>query len=416
MSLKTELDRYLFWLARQKAYSPATVKGLGYDLRLFVHFASVRNVAKPSEIDRGLIEEWAEDLCWRVSIRGGPIRTVTRFRHLCALKGFLHFLFERDLTLQDLSHVVCLPKLPRHLPGRIYKPGEVERMIHKADTGRVAGLRDRVILEVLYSSGIRASELATLKICDVDHETGLIYVLEGKGKKDRVVPLGRIACEVIRNYLLSARPALVQGPDPGTLLLNLRGSPMKQWTILEVVKASAERAKLDRGATSHAFRRTCATLMLRDGANIKAVQEILGHESLESTALYLKVSARQIKEEHLKHHPREKALGQSDGETPAGELAPGRAVPEARGREGERSGAEVPPTRPAERARVADPPGKPRRRRRKAERKKKAKAKHAAAGSSRLFPPSPALQGRGKGRVEKQRRRRRRGGRPGGAR
>lgn len=315
MSLEKELLRYKTFLITDKGYSPATGRGVFYSLRLFVQYAAAHQIFLPRDVTRELIQEWSEELAWRVGQEKGPIKVVTRASHLVILRGFLSYLYERDLTFTDLSSKVVIPKLPRHLPKEIYEPEEAERMIERASKPNSLGLRNRVILEVLYSSGLRASELGKLRLEHVDYEEGIIYVHEGKGRKDRVVPLGRIACQVIRTYLLAARRDFVLGPDPGTLLLNMKGRRMSNDSIRRVVKDHARLAEVKKKATTHAFRRTCATLMLRGGANIRALQEMLGHERMESTAVYLKVTIKDLKEQHERHHPRE-ARAEAQGEVP----------------------------------------------------------------------------------------------------
>lgn len=305
--ISLEAERYLTWLLRDRGFSRITVSGISLRLKAFIEFLSSRGIKKESEITRELIEDWIEGVSWRVNKCGQAIKVETRIHYLSNLRCFLHYLYKRDLTLTDLSSFVTLPKSPRRLPGEVLEPGEVVGMIEEAKGHSAKDMRDRVVFEVLYSSGLRASELSKLSLEEVDYDTGLIYVRCGKGGKDRVVPLGRYASKAVREYLLTGRPRLLLGPDPGTLLLNLRGRPMRTWSILEVVKAYAVKVGLKKRVTTHALRRTCATLMLRDGANIRAIQDMLGHEDIQTTALYLKVSAREIKEEHEKHHPREKA-------------------------------------------------------------------------------------------------------------
>ena len=180
------------------------------------------------------------------------------------------------------------------------------------------GLRDRTMLEAFYSTGIRRMEMANLKLFDLDAERGTIMVRQGKGKKDRMVPIGERALAWAAKYLADARPKLVQEPDDGTLFLTNLGEPFSPNRLTQLVREYVERAELGKTGACHLFRHTMATLMLENGADVRYIQEMLGHAELSTTQIYTQVSIRRLKEIHTATHPaRLKSTRAELPETPA---------------------------------------------------------------------------------------------------
>jgi len=182
----------------------------------------------------------------------------------------------------------------------------VKKVLHAPDTKTVLGYRNGTILEVHYSTGIRKEELNNLLLIDVDYEYGIIRLNQGKGKKDRVVPQGRIACRYLENYITAVRPSLIKDPYNNYLFLSLRGNRLSKNMVWEIVKSYAKKAASKKNISPHTFRHTCATLMLRNRANIRHIQDLLGHTSLDSTQVYASVSIVDLKEVHARCHPRER--------------------------------------------------------------------------------------------------------------
>jgi integrase/recombinase XerD len=180
---------------------------------------------------------------------------------------------------------------------------ETERVIAAVDLLKPMGLRDRAILETLYSTGIRRCELAGVRIFDVDSERKTLIVRQGKGKKDRIIPIGERALHWVGRYLEELRPKLVSIPDEGVLFLSEAGETMLLARLTDLVRRCVKRAELGKTGSCHLFRHTMATLMLENGADIRFIQEMLGHESLETTQIYTQVSIRKLKEIHTATHP-----------------------------------------------------------------------------------------------------------------
>ena len=184
---------------------------------------------------------------------------------------------------------------------------EAKKMMEAPDTSTALGYRDRCILEVLYSTGIRRGELNALKVTDLDLDGGFLRVNQGKGGKDRVVPLGRMACRFIRSYLEHVRPLyLRKDPAMPWLFLSRKSGRMSTMVARGVVRRYTQEVGIGKKVTPHTFRHTCATLMLKNGANIRHVQEQLGHASLETTKIYTAVTVTDLKEIHKRCHPRER--------------------------------------------------------------------------------------------------------------
>jgi integrase/recombinase XerD len=238
--------------------------------------------------------------------RGKKDRPRTLNTHLMALRRFLQFLAWEGAVMPSLVQAVEYVKEPKTLPRDIPTDAEVHRMLATADTTRTTGFRDRAILEALYSTGIRRQELIDLTVGDVDLSEGYLRVERGKGGKARVVPLGRVAGDWVRRYLLAIRPELVRGkPDPGWLFVTKSGGKLDGESVRQTVLRAAARAGIGKKLGPHAFRRACATEMIRRNANPWHVKELLGHEDFRSLDVYTKLTILDLKAAHRKFHPRE---------------------------------------------------------------------------------------------------------------
>ena len=238
--------------------------------------------------------------------KGRPNSIMYQNMMLSSAKGFLGFMKEEGFIVSDPSRGVEYAKAPKRLPRGVMSPAEAKKVIHAPDTRSVIGYRDRTILEVLYSTGIRKSELNNLTLSDVDYDEGLLRVISGKGGKDRVVPVGRIACRYLENYIKTVRPMLIRDPYDDHLFLSARGRKLSKNTLWEMVRKYAKRARVTKDVYPHCFRHSCATSMLKNKADIRVIQELLGHASLTSTQVYTHLAITDLKEIHARCHPREK--------------------------------------------------------------------------------------------------------------
>jgi integrase/recombinase XerD len=287
-------------------YAPGTIRGNLFYLNRFLSFLKERGIREISGVTKDVIQAYQTDLYERINRRGEPNSVASQNNAMKAVKSFFRFLAKEGYLIGDPGRDVSYARAPKRLPRSILTQTEAKKVLHAPDVKTVLGYRDRTLLEVLYSTGIRKEEAINLEVRDVDCHDGFLRVNQGKGGKDRVVPVGRIACRYLENYVLAVRPCLIRDPRNDHLFLSLKGNKLSKNMLWEIVKKHAERANIKKVVSPHTFRHTCATLMLRNRANIRHIQEMLGHASLDSTQVYTAVSITDLKEVHGKCHPREK--------------------------------------------------------------------------------------------------------------
>jgi len=263
-------------------YAVKTVKGNLFYLNRFLAWLKETGISEITAVTRDIARDYQTHLYEEINSYTGEPNSVTyQNRNLLVVKSFFRFLSENDYLVGDPAKNIAYAKEPQRLPRSILTQSEAKKVLHAADTKTVLGYRDRTILEVLYSTGIRKEELLNILLTDVDYNDGLIRINCGKGKKDRVVPLGKIACRYLENYIKAVRPSLIRNPYNNHLFLSLRGNRLSKNMIWEIVKSYSGKAKMKKNISPHTFRHTCATLMLRNNANIRHIQELLGHSSLD---------------------------------------------------------------------------------------------------------------------------------------
>jgi integrase/recombinase XerD len=248
------------------------------------------------------MEAYQQELSFRLTAKGLPLCVRSQSQFLGVVKAFTRYLKEGDYLLHDPGERIKLPKKPQVLPRSILDEGEVRKLMKAPDAHTNTGFRNRLIIELLYDTAIRRSELSLIRLADLDLDSGFILI-RGKGNKDRVVPLSRRVCSLAGDYVLAVRPAFLHGNDEGWLILNRWGNKMDPNAVWAVVKKCAALARLKKNVSTHTFRHTCATHMLRNGAPVRHLQEMLGHASLESTQIYTRVTINDLKEIHAKYHP-----------------------------------------------------------------------------------------------------------------
>lgn len=285
--------------------SDTHIMGVAWRLGKFLLYLAGREITEVTGITKEVVATFQLEQYERINQQGRPNSVGHQNQMLSAVKQFTSYLKEYDYLVADPAKDIRYAKTPKTLPRGILTPSEARKILHAPDTKSVIGYRDRTILEILYTSGIRKDELITLTLGDVDYNDGFLRVV-GKGNKERVVPLGRIACRYLENYIKSVRPELLRDPYEKTLFLSQRHRPLSKNMVWELTKRYAKKAKIAKNVHPHTFRHTCATQMLRNKAHIRAVQELLGHSSLDSTQVYTHVSITDLKEIHASCHPREK--------------------------------------------------------------------------------------------------------------
>jgi integrase/recombinase XerD len=294
---------YLEHLTVERGLSRNTLVAYRRDLARYVAYLSERGVADPGRVREEQVSEFLAVI--RTGEDGqAPLAASSAARTVVAVRGFHRFLVLEGAVPLDPADQVRPPSAPRLLPKAI-TVAEVERLFDAAgQTGTAAGLRDRALLEVLYGSGARISEAVGLDVDDLDLALGLVR-LHGKGGKERIVPVGRLAVAAVQAYLVRVRPDLARrGPGIPAVFLNLRGGRLSRqsaWTVLQV---AAERAGLAAHVSPHTLRHSFATHLLEGGADVRVVQELLGHASVTTTQIYTKVTVDTLREVYAATHPR----------------------------------------------------------------------------------------------------------------
>ena len=222
---------------------------------------------------------------------------------LTPIRSFFKWLTRENHILYNPASELEIPKKPKRLPKAILQLDDIENVLSQTDIETVQGIRDRAMIEVLYSTGIRRMELVKLSIYDVDVKRSIVYIREGKGNRDRVIPIGERALAWLEKYKLEVRPELIVEPDKGILFISDYGEPFKRDQLTHIVKKYLIRAGIDVVGSCHLFRHACATHMLDNGADIRFIQAMLGHDDLNTTEIYTRVSIEKLKAVHQATHP-----------------------------------------------------------------------------------------------------------------
>ena len=283
-----------------------TVRNARSALRELAAFLSRHGIGTTEQISHEALMLFRLELRSRPTAKGAPMLPGSQREHIGKLRTFCRWLFEMSMVGIDLGKRIPQSRKVRHLPKAVMEIGEVDRMLACPDMTDPAGFRDRVILEVLYSTAIRREEAATLRLHDVDTNGGYLTVRSGKNGKDRVVPLGTSACELLRDFIDEVRPRWPGADATPRLFLTRFGGGMHPAAVWHVVKKYARIAGIRKPVSTHTFRHTCATQMARAGVPIRHLQELLGHESIETTQIYTHLAITDLKAVHSRFHPREK--------------------------------------------------------------------------------------------------------------
>ena len=310
-ALDAAVRDYLGHLQVERGLSANTLGAYRRDLARYVRFLAARGVHDPGLVDEAAVSEFVVAL--RTGADGAAVLTASSAaRTASAVRGWHRFLHAEGRSAQDPALLVRPPAPPRRLPAAL-SVEEVTRLLEVAGLGgdgeqAAVPLRDAALLEVLYGCGARISEAVGLDVDDVAPEvlgeTGVVR-LRGKGSKERVVPIGSYARSALEQYLVRARPQLVaQGAGTAALFLNTRGGRLSRQSAWAVLQSAARRAGISRAVSPHTLRHSFATHLLRGGADVRVVQELLGHASVATTQVYTLVTADSLREVHADSHPR----------------------------------------------------------------------------------------------------------------
>jgi integrase/recombinase XerD len=282
--------------------SPETVRGRRVCLRQFIAWADERGLAEPGQVTAGILALYQRHLFARRKPDGAPLTLGTQFGCLMALRGWFRWLAAEGTIPLNPAAGLALPRLPKHLPRALLGVAETEAVLAAADPATPEGLRDRALLELLYSTGLRRAEVARLRRYDADLARLVVFVREGKGRKDRVVPLGARAAAWLVRYLTEARPRLL-GAAGEALFVTDWGEPITPEHAADAVRRAKHRAGVRTPGATHLLRHACATHMLEGGADVRHIQALLGHASLATTERYTHVAIASLQQVHARTHP-----------------------------------------------------------------------------------------------------------------
>lgn len=286
-------------------YSESTIKHRRRHLIVFLRWCAERSLARPNEVTLPILERYQRYLFYKRDIKGRASGLASQAQHLHTVRMLFRWLVRQHYMLSNPASELQLPKRGKRLPMDYLSSEEVERVIAQTDITKELGVRDRAILEVFYATGIRRAELAALDIGDVDFGRELLRVRQGKGSRDRVVPISKRALLWVQKYIYEVRPRYQWDNELQALFLSYEGKRVGTEYLSEVVKVYLEAAGINKKGVCHLFRHTMATLMLENGADIRYIQAMLGHADLTTTQIYTQVSITKLKEIYQATHPGE---------------------------------------------------------------------------------------------------------------
>lgn len=294
--MATLIDQFIGYLGNERGLALNTLESYSRDLRQYQEFLEKGGTETLESASQSTI------VAYLMYLRKQGKATATIARRLAALKAFYHFLIKENLVDKDPTDSLASPKLERKLP-KVLTVEEVDRLLAQPDIKTPHGLRDKAMLELLYATGIRVSELTSLNLGDVDLQEAVVRC-KGKGSKERIVPMGTMAVNALSAYLSTGRPKLLQDPREKALFVNHHGSRLTRQGFWKIVKKYAAQAGIRKEITPHTLRHSFATHLLENGADLRAVQEMLGHADISTTQIYTHVTRSRLKEVYSRTHPR----------------------------------------------------------------------------------------------------------------
>jgi integrase/recombinase XerD len=290
------LEQFHDYLTYERGLSVRTVRAYGRDLERWRELVAANGARKPADVTPRQLREWV------FALKDAGLAPTSIRRAQSAVRTYYAFLMADGAVSTDPTERLESPKVARKLPDFL-SMDEVERLLEAPDESKALHWRDRAILELLYASGMRVSELVEMPISALDLEEGIATVV-GKGAKERIVPIGAPARRALERYLRDVRPELDRGKGAGRVFLNARGRPLRREAVWTVVGSAAKRAGITKHVSPHTLRHTFATHLVEGGADLAAVQELLGHADISTTQIYTHLDRDYLREVHRRFHPR----------------------------------------------------------------------------------------------------------------
>ena len=284
-------------------YATQSVQYKYVSIGWFIDWCHERGIDRIEQITRPILQRYQRYLYYAISRSGKPLSVASQRNRLTAVRTWFKFLMRENLILYNPASELELPKPEKRLPKHTLTTDEAELVLSQPDIETDQGIRDRAILEVLYSTGIRRQEVINLARQDINVAAGVLAVRQGKGKKDRFVPVGERALQWLEQYLDSVRPQHALPTSPDAVFLDKTGGKLDPHQVSRAVKKYVKQSGIDKVGSCHLFRHTMATLMLENGADIRFIQQMLGHAMLSTTEIYTHVAIHKLKEIHTATHP-----------------------------------------------------------------------------------------------------------------
>ena len=294
--MDTIIEEYLKFIQLEKRLSSNTIGAYRRDLKKYNTFLELQKISHIDFIDRASIQQCLGYL----HDNGASAKSLARF--ISTIRSFHQFALREKYAAKDPTVLIETPKYDRKLPD-VLEINEVLALLETPNLAKINGYRDRTMLELLYATGMRVSELIQIESEDVNLIMGFVKVF-GKGNKERIVPLGDTVIEYLKTYIETIRPQLLKKTVTNTLFLNMHGKPLSRQAIWKMIKQNAIKANITKSLTPHTLRHSFATHLLENGADLRAVQEMLGHSDISTTQLYTHVSKSQIRKMYNEFHPR----------------------------------------------------------------------------------------------------------------
>jgi integrase/recombinase XerD len=290
-----------------KGFSARTRNEYQLNLGRFLEFLGADEIHRIDEVTPAVLVAYQNHLVTGGSRAHGPLAAGTQLLRICQVRQLFRFAVKQGVLLADPSVVLDTPQVPRRLPGRVLSIGQMKRLLVAPDVRTPQGVRDRAMIELLYATGLRVSELVSLTVQDIDLVAGDLRVTRGKGGRARQVPVGPAACLWVGRYLTRVRPRFVRRRGEPTLFLSYRGRRLDRVDVRTLLVRWARAAGIPGPVSPHTIRRTCATHLLKGKASLRHIQELLGHARLSTTQVYTRVDLTDLKEVYRRCHPRGRA-------------------------------------------------------------------------------------------------------------
>ncbi|WP_096434777.1 site-specific tyrosine recombinase XerD [Alteribacter populi] len=291
------LEDYLHYLVVEKGLSSNTTQAYRRDLSQYLHYMKqVEQIDSLNDVHRSNI------VSFLFHLKESDRAATTISRNISSIRSFHQFLIREGRSTQDPSVHIDIPKAEKRLP-KVLSPAEVEALLEAPDRSNLLGIRNKAMLEMLYATGLRVTELCTMNLADLHLQMGFVNCV-GKGNKERIIPLGREATSALKAYLRYSRPQLLKKQRHDVLFVNHHGRQMSRQGFWKVLKQMTKDARIEKELTPHTLRHSFATHLLENGADLRAVQEMLGHADISTTQIYTQVSKTRLKDVYANFHPR----------------------------------------------------------------------------------------------------------------